>query len=67
MAKTKFYEVSTNKLINIKNIALVEPDSLGSATKIRLDIKDNDGKFIVITVHRSWDKVASEIDSLAKS
>ena len=65
MSKTKFYETSNNKLINIKNIALIEPS--GNYTKLTLDVKDEKGNFIVIEVFQSWSKVTSDIEATLKS
>jgi|GEM_PF-4253775 hypothetical protein len=64
---TRFYKVVlspiTEKMINIQNIAVVEPSNT-TFTTIRLNIPDGNGGMISYNVNKYYTKVVEEIEQL---
>jgi hypothetical protein len=60
--ETQFYTLVAsdgNKTININNVALIE--NFESYTRITLNIKDENNKFISFQTREPWHKITSEI------
>ncbi|APY12169.1 hypothetical protein BWZ22_13510 [Seonamhaeicola sp. S2-3] len=63
--KTKFITYLTedgNKTFNVSNVALIE--NKNGKTQITLNIKQESDTNVSFSINQSWDKVASEIESL---
>jgi hypothetical protein len=66
---TRFYKITLSavneKMINIQNIAVIEPSNT-TFTTIRLNIPDGSGGMVSYNINKYFTKVVEEIERLAQ-